>query len=575
MSNFVKQPSGTGQQLNHVYGFSPTLALAVGNTGTIVRWDGQKWTQVPSGTIQNLNKVWGASADGIWIAGAGGTLLYSDDQGLTWTQNATINAFVVTAGANYVAIWGSSATDFWIIENVLGEFWHTNTGGLTWINVTSIKSNWQHLWGAGASFIAASGYTGASGAQSTSLVQYDGVGWTGRMLPTGPVVGLGCWPSPTMPQIWSVGYSGPTSATIFDWNRFTPGGTGVCDVVYPDTRRFNGIHGADLSNLLSVGADYRGNGMIAQLGSSGSPTSPAQWSNLYVPPTLPQGRGGFLAVYADASGYAAAVGYAGAIAARPSSTMSLVSAVPVSTKTLRVTLSAIPLAQSQIGAGDALNTQSWFIERLDTNQRFTTIGVSAVSETVYDITIAERFGSSLVQHEVSASTLVDAFMVSIVDPVVLDFYGVVYDQAADQDAKAAANRYVVTDIANPPFPDPTSNLGGGVRVITAAGDFAAESGNTLLQKLIMRRLTTTPGGFFHLPNYGLGLNVKQPVRQADMVGLKKRIEDQVSLEPEVVAVNVRITLDSLGILTVTGVAKTTTGEVVPFSSRQSTNPVTL
>lgn len=81
----------------------------------------------------------------------------------------------------------------------------------------------------------------------------------------------------------------------------------------------------------------------------------------------------------------------------------------------------------------------------------------------------------------------------------------------------------------------------GTLVIEPGGDYASMTGAELIKKLILRRLTTKPGDFFHLPNYGIGLREKEPLPVADLRKLAKAIELQVAQEPEVAAVKATLT----------------------------------
>lgn len=583
---FVQQTSRTAVQLNHVFGFGQTLSIAVGANGTILNWNGQQWSTVVSGTNQQLNKAWGASSSSIWVVGAGGTLLNSLDGGITWTQSLTFGAAYLatnpllarSARANLTGIWGSSVTDFWVVDSALGEFFHTVDGGNTWTLSFTMRAQWSHLWGSGASNVVAVGYTGSPTAVSTVLAQSGGTGWTGAVQPTGPNLGLGCWPSPTATQIWSCGASGVAmgaGGSIRDQRSFGPSGAGVYDVQFPDVSTYYGMHGFDGSSLYAAGVSATGACELSQAGNPpGSPSAATTWLEVPMPLNLPV-RGGLSGVYADKSGYTVAVGAYGVIVAAAGTALSMVSAVPQSTKSVRVTLTTVPLAQSSIGQGDALNPQSWFIQRLDNGQRLTTIAVNQISPTVFDVVIAERFGSTLVQHEIEATTLTDPFGNAIQAPTLLDFAGVVADTNATQEALTAANGYVITDLLNTPFPPPGSNMGGGVRVINASGDFASNSGNDLITKLVLRRLTTPPGGFFHLPNYGAGIIVKQPIKGGDLVTLKKNVQQQVLMEPEISTANVQLSLDSSGVLSISIQGLTTTGQKYVVQTNMATPAVQL
>ena len=79
-----------------------------------------------------------------------------------------------------------------------------------------------------------------------------------------------------------------------------------------------------------------------------------------------------------------------------------------------------------------------------------------------------------------------------------------------------------------------------------------------------RRLMTTPGGFFHLPNYGLGIRLKESLITTDLVKLRTEVQRQILLEPEFDSAQVAIALASNGVLTLTvkAILSTTQQQVV-------------
>lgn len=82
----------------------------------------------------------------------------------------------------------------------------------------------------------------------------------------------------------------------------------------------------------------------------------------------------------------------------------------------------------------------------------------------------------------------------------------------------------------------------GAFAVDATGDYAFDAGLQSLVKRIMRRLFATPGGFAHLPSYGLGLGqrVKRLSTAAERNALTRDAEAQVRQEPEVAEVKVEI-----------------------------------
>jgi phage baseplate assembly protein W len=233
--------------------------------------------------------------------------------------------------------------------------------------------------------------------------------------------------------------------------------------------------------------------------------------------------------------------------------MSFDSALATSTRTVRVTLTADARAVSAIGTGDALNPATWRVVSLDhaanVDVTFTVLAVRQVSPSVYELLLLEKLGSYLVTHVVSSTTLLDETGSLVSVPRSADFLGI-EEASARQDLVAPA------DLRNNPVPRSPA----GTLVVDSAGDYETHSGVALLKKLILRRLTTAPGDFFHLPDYGLGLRAKDPMNPAELPRLKAEVERQVMLEPEVDAVRAQVSLDRDGVLTIQLRVRTKTGD---------------
>jgi hypothetical protein len=75
--------SPTAENLRDVFGFSTGEVFAVGNNGTILRFDGSAWSAMASGTTANLVGVWGSAPDDVFVTGDAGTFLRFD--GASWT----------------------------------------------------------------------------------------------------------------------------------------------------------------------------------------------------------------------------------------------------------------------------------------------------------------------------------------------------------------------------------------------------------------------------------------------------------------------------------------------------------
>ena len=95
----------TTRFLRSVWGIAPNDVYAVGDTGTIIHFDGSRWTTMTSGTSFLLRAVWGSGSTDVFAVGEGGTALRYD--GVRWypLPNPTTKALR--------AVWGTSPTDIY------------------------------------------------------------------------------------------------------------------------------------------------------------------------------------------------------------------------------------------------------------------------------------------------------------------------------------------------------------------------------------------------------------------------------------------------------------------------------
>ncbi|MDH5628053.1 MAG: hypothetical protein OEY69_07140, partial [Candidatus Krumholzibacteria bacterium] len=110
-STWVRMPSGTGVQLSGVRVRSRDDGVAVGDGGTVLRYDGQDWRAEDAGTGEALLAVCEDGADGAIAVGNRGTLLEFD--GRQWrTAPALSGAFLtdVWAGAGLAVAVGDGGT---------------------------------------------------------------------------------------------------------------------------------------------------------------------------------------------------------------------------------------------------------------------------------------------------------------------------------------------------------------------------------------------------------------------------------------------------------------------------------
>jgi photosystem II stability/assembly factor-like uncharacterized protein len=104
-------PTNTKSTLWWLHGFSTSDIFAVGEQGTIMRFDGSALTAEASGTTKTLYGVWGASPADVWAVGGlpGRDNVLLRRQGGAWT----VQPSPTPAGA-YFKIWGTAADDIFI-----------------------------------------------------------------------------------------------------------------------------------------------------------------------------------------------------------------------------------------------------------------------------------------------------------------------------------------------------------------------------------------------------------------------------------------------------------------------------
>ena len=66
----------TQRTLYGVWGFAADDVIAVGEYGTVIRYDGDSWRSEDCGTSEHLRSVWGTSTTDIFAAGSLGTVVY-------------------------------------------------------------------------------------------------------------------------------------------------------------------------------------------------------------------------------------------------------------------------------------------------------------------------------------------------------------------------------------------------------------------------------------------------------------------------------------------------------------------
>jgi hypothetical protein len=175
-ANWTTTVSGTENNLNAVWGTSTGNVYAVGDGGTIVRWDGTTLSVETSNTTQDLLAIWGTSESNIWAAGDAGTVVRYN--GSTWSVTTLPTA------ASLRGIWGSSPTNVYIVGDTgavrrwNGSSWAPVTGVAAAATKEGFLRNLNAVWGSSATDVYFVGDTGV-------IIHGNGTSWEQQPYETG------------------------------------------------------------------------------------------------------------------------------------------------------------------------------------------------------------------------------------------------------------------------------------------------------------------------------------------------------------------------------------------------------
>ncbi len=202
-----------------------------------------------------------------------------------------------------------------------------------------------------------------------------------------------------------------------------------------------------------------------------------------------------------------------------------------------VTFTTPPQMSDPATFWDALNPANWTLTAFDPSDA--KVRLAQYVERVDALTARVLFDGpldSLAQYTIRAENLESLYGVSMLTACAQAIFQAL--QIARPVLTPDSGKTLATDIANPwgPEDDGGSNL--GTFQITNQGDYANDSGRVYLRKRVIRRVTTGLGGFFHLPDYGLGMPIKGTILPSMLRSIQTRARTQIMQEPDVIACNV-------------------------------------
>jgi hypothetical protein len=236
-----------------------------------------------------------------------------------------------------------------------------------------------------------------------------------------------------------------------------------------------------------------------------------------------------------------------------------------SERTVRVTFTEPARVGTAFRTGAALNLSNWSISVVGATTNLRLIAVREVEGSggrQFELYCLEKFPDVFHTLQVACPNIVSAAGASMVAPTTASCAAAQVPAASKQ-----INRVNFVDIRNrQAAPDDVS----GILAVQAGGDYASDSGDDLLYKMIVRRLIARPGEFTHIPRdrFGVGFRVQEPTPLSDVPALVAEIERQIRQEPDVDTVSARVDIDPDGIVYVTVSARRiSTGNQIQVRSR--------
>jgi hypothetical protein len=232
--------------LRGVWGTSSSDVYAVGQSGTILHYDGTAWSEMASGTDWSLQDVWGSSSKDVHAVGTEawhperGTLHYD---GTAWTIKPA-DACCLTS------VWGTSSSDVYAVGTFAYGTWGVRTGVLRYDGTV-----WRTAWSTNELPKADGGPGSLLGVGGTSSSDVYAVGGSGRILHFGSY-GM---PRATSETLWAVwgssssniysAYAVGASGTILH-----TGGSGWCQMRTGTTETLLDVWGSSPSDVYAVGS---------------------------------------------------------------------------------------------------------------------------------------------------------------------------------------------------------------------------------------------------------------------------------------------------------------------------------
>jgi hypothetical protein len=169
------------KRLRDVWGTAADNVIAVGEDGTIRKYNGTSWGSMTSNTTLTLQGVWGSSATNVFAVGGAkenqaGSAIIQKYNGAYWSNVYTSDTTI----PRFHDVWGTSDNNVYVVGEY-GTILHTTNGGTDW-TVMSVPSGvstvtLRDIWGTSENDIFAVG-DGPAVPNGSTILHYDGTAWS-------------------------------------------------------------------------------------------------------------------------------------------------------------------------------------------------------------------------------------------------------------------------------------------------------------------------------------------------------------------------------------------------------------
>jgi hypothetical protein len=234
----------------------------------------------------------------------------------------------------------------------------------------------------------------------------------------------------------------------------------------------------------------------------------------------------------------------GAMAFGSGGGVAIASAEQVTLNTVRVRLLGTPSVQNRGAVFDALYDRGWSIERY--NDPHVHVPIVYWVEREDPNTVVLQLDAPLDGPDKLYRVVMSE---AIAQGSTLDERLFIFPTFGAPRALVNAETRRSFDVANLPAGDsgPGIEPALGTFQYAADGDYQNDAGLANLKKRVIRRLTTKRGSFAHMPNYGLDLPEKGPMRPGVMRQLQSQAIAQVQAEEGVVSASVSVSVPAPGV----------------------------